>query len=123
MVRGFTLAVVLIAVATAGQLFSQPAHAVDVFGKCDLADCAVVKEDRLQENNTNIVSSIMMVVLGALGSISILMIVIGGIRFVTSNGDPSAVSSAKKTVLYSVIGLVVAIMAAGIVFMVSDFFA
>lgn len=122
MLRGLAVAL-LVVVATAGLVAPRPVYAIDLFGKCDLADCGVVKEERLQANNTNIVASIMKVVLGALGGISVLMIVIGGIRFVTSNGDPSAVSSAKKTVLYSVIGLVVAIMAAAVVYMVTDFFA
>ncbi len=122
MLRKFVVVTMLVVVA-AGLLAPRPAYAIDLFGKCDLADCGVVKEERLQPNNTNVVANIMKVALGALGGISVLMIVIGGIRFVTSNGDPSAVSSAKKTVLYSVIGLVVAIMAAAIVYMVTDFFA
>ncbi|MCA9339488.1 MAG: hypothetical protein KDA17_01090, partial [Candidatus Saccharibacteria bacterium] len=64
----------------------------------------------------------MQVVLGALGAISVLMIVIGGLRFVLSQGDASAVSSAKNTVLYAVIGLVVALMAGGIVLLVTEYF-
>lgn len=49
------------------------------------------------------------------GMVAVIMIVIGGLRYVTSNGDQNAVSSAKNTVLYSIIGLVVAIMAYAIV--------
>ena len=81
-----------------------------------------VKEDKLKADNTNIVWTIMQVVLGALGAISVLMIVIGGLRFVLSQGDASAVSSAKNTVLYAVIGLVVALMAGGIVLLVTEYF-
>jgi hypothetical protein len=43
------------------------------------------------------------------------MIVIGGIKYTTSNGDSSAITSAKNTILYSVVGLVVAILAFAIV--------
>ena len=43
------------------------------------------------------------------------MIVIGGIKYTVSNGDTTAVTSAKNTILYAVIGLVVAIMAYAIV--------
>ena len=43
------------------------------------------------------------------------MIIIGGIKYVTSNGDSSGVTSAKNTILYAVVGLVVAVMAYTIV--------
>ncbi len=57
-----------------------------------------------------------------LGIIAVIMIVIGGIRYVVSNGDSSAVAGAKNTILYAVIGLVVAILAYAIVnFVVTTF--
>ncbi|MNY57155.1 hypothetical protein D3C86_1933160 [compost metagenome] len=43
------------------------------------------------------------------------MIIVSGIRYATSNGDSSAVTSAKNTLMYSVIGLIVAILAYAIV--------
>lgn len=55
------------------------------------------------------------IILFVLGAIAVIMIVIGGVKYTTSNGDSSAVKSAKDTILYSVIGLVVAIMAYAIV--------
>jgi len=55
------------------------------------------------------------ILLYILGAIAVLMIVIGGIRYTTSNGDSSQIKGAKDTILYSVVGLVVAIMAYAIV--------
>lgn len=49
------------------------------------------------------------------GVASVIMIMVGGFKYITSNGDPSKVSSAKDTILYSVIGLVITIMAQAIV--------
>lgn len=49
------------------------------------------------------------------GSVSVIMIIIGGLRYVTSNGDSKQTESAKNTVLYAVIGLIVAIVAYAIV--------
>ena len=43
------------------------------------------------------------------------MLIWGGIRYVLSGGDSGAVSSAKKTILYAVVGLIVAILAYAIV--------
>jgi hypothetical protein len=71
------------------------------------------------EDNLGTIVNILLYILGA---IAVIMIVIGGIRYATSNGDSSAITSAKNTILYSVIGLIVAIMAYAIVnFVVGSF--
>ncbi|GAC1369608.1 MAG: hypothetical protein NVSMB39_1600 [Candidatus Saccharimonadales bacterium] len=49
------------------------------------------------------------------GSISVIMIILGGLRYVTSGGDSKATAAAKDTILYAVIGIVVAIAAYSIV--------
>jgi hypothetical protein len=49
------------------------------------------------------------------GAISVIMIVVGGLRYVISNGDSKQISAAKDTILYAVIGVVVAIAAFAIV--------
>ncbi len=61
------------------------------------------------------VKNVINMMLFILGAIAVVMIVIGGIRYTTSNGEASSVKSAKDTILYAVIGLVVAIMAFAIV--------
>lgn len=48
------------------------------------------------------------------GIVCVIMIIIGGIRYVTSQGDSGGVQSAKNTVLYAVIGLVVILLAAAV---------
>ena len=49
------------------------------------------------------------------GAISVIMIIVGGLRYVISNGDSKQISAAKDTILYAVIGVVVAIAAFAIV--------
>ena len=39
--------------------------------------------------------------------ISVIMIIIAGIRFVTSNGDSGSVTTARNTVIYALVGLVI----------------
>lgn len=64
------------------------------------------------------------VLLFIIGAISVIMLIIGGIRYTVSNGDSAAVTSAKNTILYAVIGIVVAILAYALVnFVVSSFSA
>lgn len=50
-----------------------------------------------------------------LGAIAVIMIVIGGFKFVTSGGDTNAVASAKNTIIYALVGLVVVALAQVIV--------
>ena len=47
--------------------------------------------------------------------ISVIMLIYGGIRYVLSSGDSGAVQNAKNTIMYAIIGLVIAILAYAIV--------
>lgn len=68
------------------------------------------------------IKTITNVLLFVLGAIAVIMLIIGGIKYTTSNGDPQAVKSAKDTILYSVIGIIVAILSYAIVTWVVDSF-
>jgi drug/metabolite transporter (DMT)-like permease len=71
---------------------------------------------------TDMIKTIVNVLLFILGAVAVVMIIFGGIKYTTSNGNSSQVSSAKDTILYSVVGLVVAILAYAIVnFVISSF--
>ncbi len=70
----------------------------------------------------NIVKNIINMMLLILGMIAVIMIIIGGIRYTTSNGDQNGIKAAKDTILYSVVGLVVAILAFAIVNFVLEAF-
>lgn len=49
------------------------------------------------------------------GSVALLVIVIGGFRYILAHGDSNAVAQARNTILYAVIGLVVSLAAFSIV--------
>lgn len=55
------------------------------------------------------------VIVGVVGFVAVAMIVMGGISFATSQGDTSKVAKARNTILYGVVGLVVALLAFAIV--------
>ncbi|HEY0964883.1 MAG TPA: hypothetical protein VGE13_00185 [Candidatus Saccharimonadales bacterium] len=61
------------------------------------------------------IQDIVNVLLFVLGAIAVIVIVISGIKYATSDGDSGKISSAKNTILYAVVGLVVAILAYAIV--------
>ncbi len=50
-----------------------------------------------------------------IGIIAVVMIILGGISYATSQGDPGKVKKGKDTILYGIIGLVVALLAFAIV--------
>ncbi len=68
------------------------------------------------------IKTVVNVLLFLLAAIAVIMIIIGGIRYTTSNGDASNTKAAKDTILYAVIGLIVAILAYAIVNFVVDAF-
>ncbi len=101
------------------------ATAVDLFGRCTSVDtdqCKVVKENNLNYKGTNSIWMLVQFALGILGGIAVIMIVIGGIKYATSAGDSAGVQSAKNTIMYAVIGLVVAMMATAIISLVPIYF-
>lgn len=71
---------------------------------------------------SGIFSTITNVLLFILGAVSVIMIIIGGLRYVISGGDSSAVTAAKNTILYAIVGVIVAILAYAIVnFVIGSF--
>lgn len=61
------------------------------------------------------VGTLINVFLFLIGAVSVVMIIFGGFKYVTSAGESSAVSSAKNTILYAVVGLVISVAAYAIV--------
>ena len=55
------------------------------------------------------------VALGIIGFIAVAMIIVGGVQYTTSAGDAAKVTKAKNTILYGVVGLVIALLAFAIV--------
>lgn len=45
------------------------------------------------------------------GFIAVIMIIVGGIKYITSGGDSGNISGAKNTIVYAIIGLVIVALA------------
>jgi len=45
------------------------------------------------------------------GIIAVVMIIVGGVKYITSQGESANVTSAKNTILYALVGLVVVALA------------
>jgi hypothetical protein len=49
------------------------------------------------------------------GAAAVILLLIGSIQYITSGGDPNKVSSAKNTIIYALVGVVVIVLAAAII--------
>jgi len=73
-----------------------------------------------QEGVKGLLKNVTSILLFVIGAISIIMIIVGGIKYVTSAGDQSQLTSAKNTILYAIVGLVIASASYAIVVFVVD---
>lgn len=110
-------------------LFAGPvalAAPVDVL--CDPQNPTTANNPLCDQQNTaqndifDIVQTVINILLIAAGIVAVIMIIIGGFRYVTSNGDANAATAARNTIMYAVVGLIIAGLAFVIVnFVVSQF--
>ena len=63
----------------------------------------------------NIIATIVDIFSIVVGAVSVIMIIVGGLRYITSSGDSGNVQAAKNTILYAIVGLVIVAFAQTIV--------
>jgi len=79
----------------------------EISGINSVAQCNLPVEQK-GEGLLDRVSAVINIVLGMVGIIAVVVIIIGGISFIMSQGDPGKVMKARNTILYGVVGIVVA---------------
>lgn len=65
--------------------------------------------------NSGTFTTILQIVFGIMGGVALIIFMLAGLKYITSQGDASAVAKAKNTILYAIIGLAVAAFAFTIV--------
>ena len=109
------LALGVVAVAPVGDVYAQSITEGANSAQGDQVPENITEEDGLIKRVVNILLFI-------IGAIAVIMLIIGGIRYTISGGDQSQVTSAKNTILYAIVGIIVAIFAYAIVNFVLDEF-
>ena len=71
---------------------------------CETTDDATAKINTLIRRIINLLSLVV-------GVVAVIMIIIGGLRYITSGGSDTGVTSAKNTILYAIIGLIIVALA------------
>lgn len=93
--------------------FSSAVSAVSLQEGAEAAKCDGCPNDLF--GDTGIFKQVTNTILYVVGIIAVVMLIIGGIKYVVSGGDSKKVTDAKNTVLYAIIGLVIAFLAFAIV--------
>ncbi len=117
-----TTTLAVIAIVAFNVLFITPSFAADltIQGGANSAKGADQQSDLF--GSAGVFKTITNTLLFILGAISVIMIIIGGLRYVISGGDSSAVNAAKNTILYAIVGVIVAILAYAVInFVIGSF--
>lgn len=98
---------------------TQAAYGVDFFVDCKKfpndATCQDARKTTGREASASLVRNIIMGLIYLVGALSVIMIVYGGVQYIISAGNQDKLRLAKSTIMYAVVGLVVALLAYAIV--------
>ena len=78
-------------------------------------DCDAATNEEGKNRINGILEDVINIFSLVVGIISVIMIIIGGLKYITSGGDSGNVTGAKNTILYAIVGLVVVALAQFIV--------
>ena len=84
-----------------------------------LFSAALVTKDEVNIPKTDVtnatVENVLQIVFGTMGAIALIIIILAGIKFITSQGNPEGLTKARNTIIYAAVGLAVSIGALAIV--------
>jgi hypothetical protein len=100
----------------AASLVCLPLSQVGALAACNGNDTEICKSSPADLIGTNgVLKNVISILLYVAGTIAVIMIIVGALRYITSDGDPGKASTARMTVIYALVGLVIAVMSYGIV--------
>ena len=115
------IGLVLAIAATAITLMSGSAFAFESINDLEnpaLAGANSVRANGMPEHligDSGIFTKLTNTLFYAVGIITVIMLVIGGFKYIISGGDGKKISDAKNTILYAIVGLVIVVLAYSIV--------
>lgn len=115
------LAIVVLCSAAPALAATDPFQQACSAGGSDSAACAPKGDDTITGKG-GLLYKVTLIIAVVAGVASVIIMIVAGIMYITSNGDPSRAASAKNAIIYAAIGLAVVATAQGIVvFVVSRF--
>ena len=100
-------------VAVAGILSAGNTFATSLNTNLEAVQCDGCPTDLFGPNG--VFKTITNTVLYIVGIVAVIMLIVGGIKYIVSGGDSKKVTDAKNTILYAIIGLIVCFLAFAIV--------
>ncbi len=91
---------------------------VDCSKASDSTVCQSVSTEDPITGTTGILNKVTNLIAIIAGVAAVIIMILAGIRYITSNGDAEAVSRAKKTIIFAAAGLVVIVVARQIIYFV-----
>jgi Type IV secretion system pilin len=101
-------------------LMASPVYAVDTFDEvCKqprAQDSTVCKGKELGGKNPlfgpdGVITAVIEIVSIIVGIAAVIVIILGGLKFITSGSNPQEVTKARETILYAIVGLAIAALA------------
>lgn len=113
----------LLSILTGQLLVIQKTYSIDIMPICSEVSAntaACQDKDQSKENNKiygkdGVLTKVAKLVTRIVGIASVIMIMIGGFKYITSSGDPTNTKSAKDTILYAIIGILIATVAQSLI--------
>lgn len=84
-------------------------------GGSGAAACKSQNSDNPLTGSNGVLTNVSNILAMVGGIIVVIIIIVGGIKYATSGGDSAATASAKNTIIFGLIGLVVIILARSII--------
>ena len=110
---GILTLVVGVMMATAIGISGQTAAALTLEQGAEAARCDGCPENLFGDDG--VFKQITNTILYGVGVVAVIVLIIGGIKYLISGGDSKKVTDAKNTILYAIIGLVIAVLSFAIV--------
>lgn len=112
MKKFITLTIAALVMAAASLLpVAVPTYALSAPGNAVCSGAGLAGSDCNGATGANQINKVVAFVINlisiVIGIAAVIMIILGGAKFITSGGDPSKVAGAKASVMYAIIGLVI----------------
>jgi cytochrome bd-type quinol oxidase subunit 2 len=111
------LALAMVLAIGAPAMVSSAAYAADIQGglckgaELQISDSGSSCPTTGTNNLNSLLTKVINIFSAIVGVIAVIMIIVGGLRYITSGGDSNKVSAAKNTIIYAIIGLVIVALA------------
>lgn len=80
-------------------------QACDAIGSCSGGEAAI----------SEVVKTVINILSAIGGIIAVILIIIGGVKYMTSGGDSNSAANARNTIIYAIVGLIIVVFAQVIV--------